>query len=96
MKDYSIAQLYDIQRKSSLEICKRLLNSDKTSTSMDVFLRLSVDLTAPSEEKNLPNLVTIGLQDYLKNYSVRLPYGSSLLIRESHVSRAAPSKLEAA
>ena len=35
MKDYTAMQLYDLQRKSSLEICKRMLEGEIESNQID-------------------------------------------------------------
>lgn len=96
MKDYSTAQLYDLQRKASLEICKRLLSTERVITTMDVFLKLTVDLKTSPEEKNLPHLAQKGLTQYLETIKLPLAYGSELEIKNCHISRTTPQEMMAA
>jgi hypothetical protein len=90
MEDYTAMQLYDLQRKSSLEICKRMLKGEVNANQIDIFCKLTVDIKTPVDEKSLTEIVQKSLTQELEASTFALSHNTTLDVTKCHISRTVP------
>ena len=82
----SLSALRDLQRKTSVEICKRILSEETKEYTGNISINLSFQASSPLELEDVRDQIIKGFSKHLHNERIQMDLGTSMNLRRCLIS----------